>query len=285
MPQKKAGPGGRPLRSFFLRKKLRRKQLALPALGQQAERLPVVDAGARCGNGAAVSSGGVALVLVPAVVGKKLVQLQHVSVAGGLGEYGSSCDGGIFAVAFDDAVMGQGGVRTEAIAIDEEQLGAWRELVDGAVHSQKGGLQDVDAVDFGRIYLRDSPADSVGFYELASCKSLLLSELFGIIEQGYVQVFGPDDSGSKDRAGEAASAGFVAAGLLPVGVKKVEKRFLHKVRMRVAANFLSKIHVCLWILAQSLKRNEQAAVARTGCFDRNLSCFRRKRMLIGREMQ
>jgi len=153
------------------------------------------------------------------------------------------------------------------------------------VHSQKGGLQDVDTIDFGWIYLCDGPADGVGFYVCAGSKSLLLSELFGIVEQGYVQVFGPNDGSSKDRAGEAASAGLVAAGLLPVGVKKVEKRFLHKVRMRVAANFLSKIHVCLWILAQSLKRNEQVAAARAACFNRSLSCFCRKRMLIGREMQ
>ena len=75
-------------------------------LAVEAEGAPVVGCDAVLFYGVEVLRCGVAFVAVPTVVGVLLVEVVHVVVTVGFGQYGGGGYGEIFAIAFDD-----GGIR------------------------------------------------------------------------------------------------------------------------------------------------------------------------------
>ena len=95
-----------------------------------------------------VFPGWVTFVLFPVVNGKLAVEVFHVFVAVGLCQDGSCGDGHIFPVSFDDAGVGDVCIFLEAVAVDDDVLGADGQLVQCQMHGGNGCVQDVDFVDF-----------------------------------------------------------------------------------------------------------------------------------------
>ena len=58
-------------------------------------------------------------------------------------------------------------VGVEAIAVDNQGLGAYIELVYGPVHGQKAGMQDIDFIDFIGSHHANGPAQSLALDLLA----------------------------------------------------------------------------------------------------------------------
>jgi len=135
----------------------------------------------------------------------------HICIAGGLGQHTGSCDGSIGGIALDDSEVWDPGIGLKSVAIHQDVLRAEAELVEGQVHGPDGGLQDVDAVDFFRFDLRDSIGEGLLANDRTHLCSCSLAHLFGVVQQGVVEVGRQDDGSGKHGPCQAASACLVAA--------------------------------------------------------------------------
>jgi len=187
-------------------------------VAEEVEGATVVGCGAVLGDGGAVLTGGVACVVLPAVLGVLLGEVVHVVVAIGLGEDAGCGDGEVFGVAFYDGLVGEVVVGLEAVAVDDEGLGTEGELVECAVHGEDAGAQDVDLVDFFGGDDSYGPVEGVVLDFGAEVVTLCGGELFGVVEAWVLVVFGEDDGCGIDASCEAAASGFVATGFDEVGV-------------------------------------------------------------------
>ena len=163
---------------------------------------------------------GVSLVAVPAITGVLGVEAKHVVVAIGLGENGSGGNREIGGIAFDHGGVGNARIGAEAVAVDEQVLGAEGEGCNGAVHGQEGGVEDVDAVDFfGRDHAH-GPGQGFALDDGAEGVALAFGELLRVVQQFVAEAGGQDDGGGIDGARQASASGFVAAGFYLVSVQR-----------------------------------------------------------------
>ena len=68
------------------------------------------------------------------------MQFDHEIITVGLGKDGGSGDGHHLAVTFDDGLMGEVFEGVEAVAVDEQELGADGQRADGAMHGFDAGF-------------------------------------------------------------------------------------------------------------------------------------------------
>ena len=155
----------------------------------------------------------IALVRLPVVLRIFLVEFVHIVVTECLCEYRRGGDGQILAVAFDDGGVGQGAVGLEPVSVDDDGLRSHGELVEGPVHGEDGGVEDVYPVYLLWGDDAHSPGGGIALDDLAEGLAPPCRQLLGVVEIGVVVVVGEDDGGGKDAAGKTAPAGLVAAGL------------------------------------------------------------------------
>ena len=152
------------------------------AVAQQVEGHAVVGSRAVLTDGGSVSRGRVAHVVIPFVHGVFVMQPHHAVVAVGLGEDGGGGDSEIFSVTFDDTGMWQVVVFVEAIAVDDEFLRPYAELVDGSVHGGDAGTENVHLVN---LLVRDnahSPSHSIALNLGTQLVALLCRQLLRVVE-------------------------------------------------------------------------------------------------------
>ena len=125
--------------------------------------------------------GGIALVLLQTVAGVLLRQAQHHPVPADLGQDGGRRNGSAAGIPFDDGpgLQPQAGV---AVAIHQRKLRLGGKHLHRPAHGQKGGLQDVEPVDFLRAGVGDAIAESPAGDFCKESLAFFLAELFGIIE-------------------------------------------------------------------------------------------------------
>ena len=75
-------------------------------------------------DGFTVFLGGIALVALPVVAWIDQGLFVHVVVAVGLGQYACGGNRQVFAIAFDNGFLGQLSIWLEAVAVDDDRLGA-----------------------------------------------------------------------------------------------------------------------------------------------------------------
>ena len=190
------------------------------AVAKEVEAATMVGRGAMLLDALAVLLGGIAGIVVPAVVRVLLVEFLHVVVAIGLGKDGGCSDGKILAIAFHDGGVGQGMallstvavfvIGVESVAVDDEGFGAHGQGIDGSVHGGDAGTEDVHLVDFGCGHDAQCPGNGVALDFLAERIALLGGELLGVVQQWILVVFRKDDGCGIDTAGEASTSRFVA---------------------------------------------------------------------------
>ena len=180
--------------------------------GKEAEGEAVVGGGAVGFDGGAVVGGGIAFVGCPAVGGILAMKPAHDFVTVGFGEYGGGGDIAKPSVALYECLPGDVAVWFEAIAVDDNGVGAQRQGVEGAVHGQDGGVEYVDAVDFLRRADAHAPCKSLGFDDGPERLATALGGLLGVVEPGMMEVRRKNHGGGHYRAGETSASGFVASG-------------------------------------------------------------------------
>ena len=179
----------------------------------EGEGLAVVGGDAILFDGGVVVLGGVAFVFVPVVLGEVLRNAQHVLVTVGLGEDGGSRNAHVGAVALDN-----GGVRhiapgLEAVAVDQDVLRGDLEGVEGAVHGQDRGVEDVDAVNLLGPHHGHCPCERLMLDDGAQHFALALGELFAVVDDVVIEVGWQYHSSRSDGAGKRSAACLVASGL------------------------------------------------------------------------
>ena len=189
-------------------------------VAKEVEGATVVGCGAMLLDALAVLFGGIAGVVVPAVVRVLLVELLHVVVAISLGKDGGSSDGKILAIAFHDGGVGQGMtqlvtvavfvISVESVAVDDEGFGAHGKGIDGSVHGCDAGTKDVHLVDFGCGHDAQCPGNGIALDFLAERIALVGGELLGVVQTWVLVVFGQDDGGCIDATCKTTSPCFVA---------------------------------------------------------------------------
>ncbi len=186
--------------------------------GYGGEGLAMECAGSMLGESLSVLGGGIALVGGEAVLGVEQVELAHEGIAVDFGDDGGGRDGEREGVAVIEAGLGAGMgelVEVEEHGVDEEVVGLGGEALDGAEHSEAGGLVDVDAVDGLGIDFGDGDAEG-DFADLAVEKlALLAGELLGVFEAEAGErgcAGGEDDRGGHDRTEERSAADLVNSG-------------------------------------------------------------------------
>ena len=207
---------------------------------KEAEGAAVERGGAVLGDGGAVLAGGISGVARPAILRMLPVEVGHVVVAVGFGQNGGGGDGEVAGVALDEGGVrqglgeegevgavegGTGAVGVEAVAVDDDKLGAHFEAVEGAVHGQNGGVEDVDFVDFPRRHHPHRPGQRIALHLPSQGVTAGGGELFGVVERRVAVVGRQDDGGGIDRTGQTTAAGFVATGFeQAVGVVEGKER-------------------------------------------------------------
>ena len=127
---------------------------------------------------------GIALVMLPVVVGVLLVQAVHIVVAVGLGQDGGRCDVHQFAIALNHRLVGCVAIGLELITIDNNVLGAYLQPVQRAVHGQDRGVEDIDLINLLGRHDAECPRHRIALDILAQGIALLLGQLLRVIEQG-----------------------------------------------------------------------------------------------------
>ena len=89
------------------------------------------------------------------------------------------------------------------------------------MHGQYGGAQDVDAVNLVGGHHAYGPGQGLGLDDGAQSLAAPLRDLLRVVKPRMMEVGRQYDGGGKDRAGEAAAAGFVASGLEHRGIEAV----------------------------------------------------------------
>ena len=169
--------------------------------------------GAMGGDGGAMVGSRVAFVLGPVVHGVLLVEAAHELIAVGLGEDRGSGDVAEAAVALD--IGGEGNVAPggEFVAVHDYRLRDDRERVEGPVHGENGGAEDVYLVDFLIIDHGDGPSHRLALDKGPESLSAGLRELLAIIEPLVGETVREDHCSGAYGPCEATTACFVATGL------------------------------------------------------------------------
>ena len=157
--------------------------------------------------------GGIALVATPIVLGIFLGKTVHIVVTIGLGEDAGGSYGEILAVALYYCGVRQVVIWLEAIAVYYDCLGTHAKVIEGTVHGEDTGIEDVYLVDFLGSDNADSPGDCITLDYLAQGIAPLLGELLGVVEVGIAVVGREDDGGSIYTASKTTSSGLIATSL------------------------------------------------------------------------
>ena len=151
-------------------------------------------------DGIAMFLGGIAFVRLPVVLRVFLGQAVHVVVTIGLGKYRSGSNAQVFAVALDDGgvwdvdgiTIDHGTVGLESVAVNDDVLRAHLQLIQGTMHGQYGGIEDIDFVYFLRSDDTHRPRYGITLNDVTQLLTALVRQLFGVVQLLILIVFRED---------------------------------------------------------------------------------------------
>ena len=170
-------------------------------------------------DGSEMGCRAIAGVSLPVVLGVFLSKSGHQMVSVDLCHNGGGSNGGDPAVTPYDRLIGDLEVATEAVAVDEEILWAGFQPLDGSLHGEEGGSEDIQPVNL----LDGGAADGDGNRLFPDGEVVVLAtmgcELLGVGQSGEVKVLREDHSSGHYRSGKAAATHLVDARLEPGGLQ------------------------------------------------------------------
>ena len=171
--------------------------------------------------------GGIALVATPIVLGIFLGKTVHIVVTIGLGKDAGGSYGEILAVALYYCGVGQVVIWLEAIAVYYDCLGTHAKAIEGTVHGEDTGIEDVYLVDFLGGDNANSPGYGIALDYLAQGIAPLLGELLGVVKVGITVVGRENDCCCIDTAGKASATSLIATSLYQRGMIKGKQSHRH----------------------------------------------------------
>ena len=156
---------------------------------------------------------GITLVGLPAILGELLGQSLHVLIAEGLGQDTGRGDGLILSVTFHDSGIRQVSIRQETVAVHDNGLGAYLQLVQRTMHGQDAGPQDIDMVYLFWGYHTYRPSLGITHYLVTQPFPLGGGKLLAVVKRGVVIAVWQNNGGGIDTAGQAATASLITARL------------------------------------------------------------------------
>lgn len=129
-------------------------------------------------------------------------------------------DRGVQSVAPYDRAVRYARVRWKAVSIHEDEGRSLRQPVERQVHGTERGLQYVDAIDLGGVYLCYRKGKGFPFNKWTKDVPVFFPELLGIVQQRMVKIRGQDYCRREYRTRKATPSCFVAAGFRAFTEKK-----------------------------------------------------------------
>ena len=102
-------------------------------------------------------------------------------------------------------------VGLEAVAVNDDSLGAYRQLVQRTVHGKDGSVEDIHAIYLLWCDNTHRPCHGIALDNLAQLLATLVRQLLGIVELVVLIVFWKDDGSSIHAACQTATACFITA--------------------------------------------------------------------------
>jgi len=167
-----------------------------------------------------VLRGWIAEIPLPAVLGVFRCDCPHEFVPPGFCQHGCGGDGSIDCIPVDhrpvavETIFIEG---AELVAVDKEEVRLWIETEDRPLYPGDGGPQDVQFVDFPRADRFYGPGNRFLFENGPQGVAVFFAHLFGIVEEGMLEVFRQDDGRGEYGSGKRTTPGLVASGFEPVG--------------------------------------------------------------------
>lgn len=109
--------------------------------------------------------------------------ITHEFVAVGLGEDRGRGYVAVFRIAFDHGHVGYVAVWFETVAVNGDSARRNLKRIQGAVHGEDRGVENVDAVYFLMVNRGNGPGYGITFYDGTQFLALLFGEFFRIVEQ------------------------------------------------------------------------------------------------------
>ncbi len=132
--------------------------------------------------------GGVALVTCESVLRIYRIHLIHILISRVLRQDRRGADRRLRGIPADDRARAQGQPKAleprQTVAVDEQPLRAQAHGQHRAAHREKGGVQDVERVDFGRVRPADAEAKSAPAYRRAQARPGLGTQHLRIRDAG-----------------------------------------------------------------------------------------------------
>ena len=174
------------------------------------------------------------------------MQLHHVFVPVRFGEDGSRRNRHVFTVALNNTMMRNLLVRIKTIAVYQQALWFYSELVKSPVHCRKGSIQNIDLVDFMWVYSCYGPGQCCFLNYLPEFIANICIQLFAVIQQGNGLRLIKNDCRRKYRSGKTSSSCLITTRLNKV-VAMVRKEtqsasFSHRYECKEYVLFANEIH-------------------------------------------
>ena len=137
--------------------------------------------------------------------------ITHEFVAVGLGEDRGRGYVAVFRIAFDHGHVGYVAVWFETVAVNGDSARHNLKRIQGAVHGEDRGVENVDAVYFLMVNRGNGPGYGITFYDGTQFLALLFGEFFRIVEQRVWISVGKNYGSCENGSGQASAPGFIAA--------------------------------------------------------------------------
>ena len=155
--------------------------------------------------------GGIAHIVIPAVLGIFLCQLTHTVIAVSLSKYAGCRDAHIGGIPLDNGVGRYILIGRPSVTIYKNVLRPDLQLIQRPVHGKYAAPQDIHLVNLLRRALCDSPRYSLMLNDFSKEVAPAFGQLLGIIKQFVAEIRRQYHSCRKDRTREATATCFVAA--------------------------------------------------------------------------
>ena len=178
----------------------------------EIETFAVVGSDAEAFDGGIMLLGGIAHVVVPAILRIFLGNAAHILIAVRFRQNRRGSNAHHLSVALHDGLIGRVAIGLKLVAIDQNKLRAHLELVERTVHRQNRGVENVDAVDFFWPHMRHSPRQRLLLNHGAQQIALPLGELLAVVDNVVVKIGGQNHRGGGYRTHERSTTSLIAPG-------------------------------------------------------------------------
>ena len=107
----------------------------------------------------------------------------------------------------------------KAVAVYQQMLRTDIQLVNSTVHGKKGGIENIDFVNFFGRDDAHRPCQSLFFNHFTQGIALFFRQLLGVVQKFILKVRWQNNSSGIDRTGQTAATGLIASRLYQIFIQ------------------------------------------------------------------